>query len=466
MSLITRVRDWERRTRPTDPAIAAAMDRRWEGLPEHVKTPAQLLGRRTTGCEGTHGVFPACDFACKPCYHSADANKVRVDGEHTKTEVAKQMDFLHEQRGPQSHVQLIGGEVSLLEAEDHAATIDLMRARGRVPMSFSHGDVSDQYLRDVALDSDGKKRWADWSWAVHFDRTMFGREGAKKPQSERELQPFRKKFMDMVEKLREETGLRHYVAHNMTVTPDNVAEVAEVVRDSKDLGFRMMSFQPAAYVGNEQRWTSDFREVTDDSVWAEIEDGVGTRLPYKALQFGDFRCNRVSWGAWVDDSYVPVLDEDDADDLHARDEFFRVFKGNYISQDRSVIRWRVARLVLRNPGILPVAFGWFRRFAKRAGGLRALRSGPVHPMTYVMHNFMDARVVAPAWELNKVGEVSDDVEIRAAQERLAACAYTMGHPESNELIPACVQHSILDPNENRELVSLLPMPTRRKPQPV
>ena len=67
-------------TRLVPPDAAGALARRWAELPESVRTPAQLLGRRTTGCEGTHGVFPRCNFGCRPCYHSSDANRVRVDG--------------------------------------------------------------------------------------------------------------------------------------------------------------------------------------------------------------------------------------------------------------------------------------------------------------------------------------------------------------------------------------------------
>jgi hypothetical protein len=33
---------------------------------------------------------------------------------------------------------------------------------------------------------------------------------------------------------------------NMTVTPRNLGQVAEVVRDCRDMGYRMFSFQPAA----------------------------------------------------------------------------------------------------------------------------------------------------------------------------------------------------------------------------
>lgn len=460
MRFVDRLRSWERATRPVDPEMRAALARRWEALPAHARTPAQLLGQRSTGCEGTHGVFPACDFACKPCYHSADANKVRVDGAHTRGEVAAQMDFLRRHRGPRSHAQLIGGEVSLLPAEDHAATIDLMRSHGRMPMSFTHGDVDEAYVRAVAL-RDGRRRWREWSWAVHIDTTMFGRSGAEKPTDERSLDPFRRRFCEILERLRREHGLAHYIAHNMTVVPGNLDEVAGVVARGRTMGFRMFSFQPAAYVGNERRWSEGYRDVTPDAVWAEIERGVGTTLPYRAIQFGDLRCNRVTWGAWVGDRYVPLLDEADPRDLAARDAFYRALPGNSIGAAPSIVRWRIARCIARRPGLVPIAVGFARRFVRRAGGWRAVRRGPIRPMTFVMHNFMDARVVAPAWELNKRGGVSDDPDVRAAQERLAACAYTMGHPETGELVPACVQHSLLDPVENRELAALLPLPRRR-----
>ena len=97
------------------------------------------------------------------------------------------------------------------------------------------------------------------------------------------------------------------------------------------------------------------------------------------------------------------------------------------------------------------------RFACRVG-VRALRG--VHPTTYVLHSFMDARDVAPAWALLQRGIVATDPRLRATQERLQACAYGMGHPERDEVVPACVQHSVLDEQENARLGTLLPLHPR------
>src|SRR5918912_546577 len=125
----------ERATRPVPDELRAALDRRWAELPAHVRTPAQALGRHSTGCEGTHGVFPRCNIACTPCYHSREANRVRTDGAHTAAEVDAQMALLRARRGPGQNAQLIGGEVTLLEPEDHAAALEVMRRHGRKPMS-------------------------------------------------------------------------------------------------------------------------------------------------------------------------------------------------------------------------------------------------------------------------------------------------------------------------------------------
>ena len=461
--LRARLRRLEIRTRPVDAASAAAAGRRWAELPDHVKTDGQLIGRRSTGCEGTHGVFPACDFACKPCYHSKDANKVRVDGAHTLEHVSGQMAYLREHRGPGAYAQLIGGEVSLLKPDDHAAALEAMRANGRSPMSMTHGDFDADYLKAVVTRPDGTRRFDAVSFAAHIDSTMYGRRGNEKPTSEAELHQHRQRFCEMFRQLRADHGVRSYLAHNMTVTPDNLGEIADVIHASRHQGWRMFSFQPAAYVGSEVRWREGFRAMTDEDVWTQIELGAGRPLPYRVLQFGDTRCNRTSWGAFVGDRYIPFLEEDDPADLAARDAFLRYLPGNYLAEPSTTVKAvRIGRLIVRRPQLALVALRWLRRFVRRAGGFGALRSR-VYPVTFVMHSFMDAAVVAPAWELLQRGETATDPSVLAAQERLRACAYVMAHPESGEIVPACVQHSILDPHENRELVQLLPIPTRRRP---
>src|SRR3954449_8317899 len=151
-----RLRALELATRPEAPDLVAALERRWEALPDRVRTPAQALGRRTVGCEGTHGVFPRCNLACTPCYHSRDANRVRIDGPHAIGEIDAQMALLRRRRGQGQHAQLIGGEVTLLSPEDHAAALTVMRRHGRKPMSMTHGDFDYDYLERLPVGPAGK----------------------------------------------------------------------------------------------------------------------------------------------------------------------------------------------------------------------------------------------------------------------------------------------------------------------
>lgn len=458
MGLLARLCTWEHATRPADAEFVAALRRRWAELPAGVKTPGQVLGRHAVGCEGTHGVFPKCDLACTPCYHSRDANRVRVDGAHTRKQVAAQMALLRRLRGPRAHAQLIGGEVSLLPPEDHAAALEIMRRHGREPMSFTHGDFDEDYLAALTLGSDGRRRFRRLSFAAHFDKFMYGRRGIPRPESEAALNPYRKRFVDMFVRLRREHGVQSFLAHNMTVTPGNLDEVAGMIRDCHPMGFGMFSFQPAAFVGDDRRWKENYREATPDAVWTEIERGVGSTLDYRVFQHGDVRCNRVAYGCYVGDRWFPFLDGRDERDLAVRDGFFRYFGPvNFTGTVPALLVAKLARVVARHPGTFVLAFGWLARILRRVGIGRLLRYRRVRPVTFVMHQFMDAADVAPAWEMMRRGETSHDPKLRETQERLAACHYAMPHPENGTLIPACVQHSVLDPVENAELRRLLPL---------
>ncbi|MEP7177514.1 MAG: hypothetical protein ABI775_00330 [Pseudonocardiales bacterium] len=457
MSLLRRIRAVELATRPVHPDTRSALARRWADLPETAQTPAQALGQHAVGCEGTHGVFPRCNLACTPCYHSRDANRVAVDGPHTRAQVRAQMGLLRRVRGPYAHAQLIGGEVSLLPPNDHAAALQIMREHGREPMSMSHGDFDYDYLTALALDPSGRPRFDRLSFAGHFDMLMFGRRGIERPPDEAALNPYRQRFADMFTRLRRERGVRYFLAHNMTVTPRNLDQIADVIRDCHGYGFGMFSFQPAAFVGDERRWHDDYGDTTADAVWAQIERGAGARLPFRALQIGDERCNRTTYGFYLGEKYVPILDDLKSRDLHVRDVFFRYLGGVSLSgTPLPLLLVKLARVVVRHPSVAVVGAGWAARLAKRAG-LRSLLRHRIRPVTFVMHSFMDAADVAPAWAALQRGENSSDPRIKVTQERLRACSYAMAHPETGQLVPACVQHSVLDPAENVALRRLLPL---------
>lgn len=447
---------WWESTRPVHPETAAALRRRWAELPARSRTPAQILGKHAVGCEGTHGVFPRCNLACTPCYHSRDANRVATSGTHTLAKVREQMAMFRRLRGPRAHAQLIGGEVSLLDPDDHAATLLAMRDAGREPMSMSHGDFDPGYLESLVLDGEGRPRLDRVSFAGHFDMLMFGRRGIERPTDEASLDPYRRRFTQMFADLRVRHGVTSYLAHTMTVTDRNIDQIADVIRRNRTTGFDMFSFQPAAFIGDKRRWHDDYSQTTGDAVWSQIEKGVGCRLPFRALQHGDERCNRTTYGFYVGDTYHPLLDDLDPRDLRLRDVFLEHLGGVQNTNGAFGFGVKLARVAFRHPVVGLEFARWTFRAVRRTGIIALMRHG-VRPVTFVMHSFMDAADVAPAWAAMQNGEEVSDERVKATRERLQACFYTMAHPETGELIPACVQHSILDPAENVALRRLLPI---------
>ena len=268
----------------------------------------------------------------------------------------------------------------------------------------------------------------------------------------------------MFRRLRRELGVRSYLAHNMTVTPANLDQVAEVVARCCAMGYQMMSFQPAAFLGDDRRWREGYRER--DRRRGVGADRAGRRGPaaLPGIQFGDPRCNRTAFGLLVGRRWVPLVDERRRRATSSPvTRFYAHFGGVGFAGDPAA----AAASAGAGSGVLAAHPGRRRRSAalrprplrRRCGRRRlcaALRRAGAADDVRGAHAFMDAADVAPAWELRERGERSNDPAVRATQERLQACIYAMAHPETGRLVPACAQHAVLDPVENAELRRLLP----------
>lgn len=252
----------------------------------------------------------------------------------------------------------------------------------------------------------------------------------------------------------------------MTVTTQNIDEIADLLGVVPAMGYSMMSFQPAARVGDDRRWKEGAADVGMDDVWRQVELGLGRSAPWQAVEFGDPRCNRTAFGLRARGDWFPLLEADVTVDVAARDWFYTHLAGiNFISTPGWLSAVKLLRAVVQHPSGVVVMAPYARNLLRRLGGLRILLIALVHrriaPLTLVVHAFMDADVVAPAWALMEEGIEAVDPSVRATQERLQACMYTMAHPDTGRLIPACVQHSVLDPKENEELRRLLPLTVLR-----
>jgi len=148
----------------------------------------------------------------------------------------------------------------------------------------------------------------------------------------------------------------------------------------------MASFQPAAHVGNPKRWREDYRGVGIDEVWAQIEAGAGTRLPWAHLQMGDARCNRSAYGVIAAGRWFALLDDRNPRDLRTRDRFLAAFGGMDFERPQLTRALALLRVTARHPAIVPRAVGWALRFARRAGASRLLTGRP-RALTFVVHAF-------------------------------------------------------------------------------
>jgi hypothetical protein len=81
----------------------------------------------------------------------------------------------------------------------------------------------------------------------------------------------------------------------------------------------MFSFQPAAFVG-EDRWYEDYRDVTGDQVWAQVEAGAGTRLDYRVFDRGDDQRDLAAREAFFRYQFMDAADVRSARELMQRGE--------------------------------------------------------------------------------------------------------------------------------------------------
>jgi hypothetical protein len=192
----------------------------------------------------------------------------------------------------------------------------------------------------------------------------------------------------------------------------------------------LLSFQPAAFVGDDSRWNQQFRQIDSDDVWSKIEEGVGRKLPFKMLQMGDERCNRTCWGIVCGDSYFPYLEETDEEVFfffflgggerncvtlfsQFRDAFFLVGRVQFTNPQIGVLipLLRTLRIIFQSPiarfGLL-IRYLWLFVFLRVGIWNLVLNwwKGKVFPLTVVMHTFMDADLVREAHVLNKRNEWS------------------------------------------------------------
>jgi hypothetical protein len=417
-----------------DPVSAekrALLAQRWEGLDPALRLPAQGLGQKATGCGATIGIQPRCDFACTGCYLGHEANRIPA---LPTAAILAQLDELRRYLGPKSNVQITDGEVTLRPLPELLEILRYARAIGVVPMVMTHGD---SFRRRPGLLERLMEDGLLTEVSIHIDITQRGRDGYKAPRSELELMPLREELAALVRDARRRTGRPLRAAMTLTVTRQNLPQMADVVRwtiANRD-AFSLVSFQPLAQVGRTRKSLSG---VAATELWGEVgkataEHGAELAGP-QPLHFGHPECTR----------FVPLLAierpgegprllqlvRDQPDDVEIVRQFFARGLGGVAFRDD-----RPLELLARGAGLVCSAPRWFfgpvrrwvdGRLREEAGtGFFALLAAAlagrarVDSLTLTSHHFM-----SPAETATELG-----------QARLAACVFRL--PHQGEMVPMC-----------------------------
>ncbi len=427
---------WSALSEPVLAESRALLAQNWAQLPVALRTPHQMLGRQGNGCGATIGAMPRCDFACRGCYLGEEANKVPAESVEA---IKAQMRALRPILGPAGNLQLTDGEVTLRPVEEVIELLQYARSLDLIPMLMTHGD---SFRRRPGLLERLVREGGLREVSIHVDTTQRGRTGDyRHATTEAELNGLRAEFATMLREARAATGLNVRAATTMTVTPDNIGGVADVVRwlvDNPD-AFFMISFQPIAQVGRTEDGLGDSVDV--EALWREIARGCyGSTDPTSVSRLldgqkwlGHSACNRFVHGVVAkragSGTFHPVRQKGSATDARVVDGFLARFGGISFRRDsRGIAIARAVGLALRAPGFFarhlpPFALHWLRRLgngsATRAAGELLGGSLRTHGLLFVSHHFMSKA----------------QLETPLGQERVAQCVFTV--PINGQLVSMC-----------------------------
>ncbi len=430
-------RAWELFVDPVTPEKRRILDARWSALAPELKTPTQGLGQKATGCGATVGIQPRCDFSCTGCYLGEEANDIPA---LPTAKILAQLRELRAPLWPKSNVQVTDGEVTLRPTGELVEILRYARSIGVIPMVMTHGDSfrKDSRLLDRLVLEGGLTEVS-----IHVDITQRGRIGYRSPKSELELMPLRDEFAQMIRDVRKRTGRRLRAAPTLTITRQNLPDVADIVRwlIRNNDAFGLVSFQPAAQVG---RTRKSVEGVSAAELWKEVGNATrdfGVELDSsEPLHFGHPDCTgfvpllTIARQGEEQPRLLQLIRDTPADlaimkeytdhgllGMAFRDDHPAEAVARFLGALRTAPRWILGRVV-------PWIDARLREEAGMTSGafIRDLVRGTVTigGLTLTSHHFMSPHEAMSA----------------RGQERLDACVFRL--PYEGEMVPMCQMNAL------------------------
>jgi uncharacterized radical SAM superfamily Fe-S cluster-containing enzyme len=327
----------------------------------------QQMGMRwPVGCVALE-VTQRCNLDCTLCYLSENAEAVP---DVALEELFRRIDGIREHYGPNTDVQVTGGEPTLRRRDELVAIVRRVRERGLRPTLMTNGRRATRELL-CALAEAGLV-----DVAFHVDTTQ-QLEGCA---SESDLNALRAKYLDRVR------GLPLSVMFNTTVHDGNFAEIPEVVRFFRANAGRVRtaSFQVQAQTGRGVHEKAGV--ITLEDVAAQIERGAGTSLNFRGSLIGHPRCNRYALCLAANGALHDALDDarfvERLQPATAHLVLDRVERARTV---RAFLGWLAA-----HPRTWAGVAKWTLRKAWQMKADLAAARGRVQTLSFIVHGFMDA----------------------------------------------------------------------------
>lgn len=308
-----------------------------------------------------------CNLDCTLCYLSEHSEEVR---DIPLEEVFRRIDLIHSHYGPNTDVQVTGGDPTLRQRDELLAIVKRIRERGMRPTLTTNGRKATRSLLE-ALAAAGLV-----DVAFHVDTT----QQLNGYRSEVELNAVRAAYLDRC------NGLPLSVMFNTTVHEGNFDEIPGLVRFFRAHAGRVrtVSFQPQAQTGRGVHEKTI--DITLDAVAAQIERGAGTAINFASSLIGHPRCTRYGLCLAAGGRLYDALDDTGfIARLQPVTSHLVLDRGQRRKTAKAFLAWLAA-----NPRHWASVLRWVAVKAWRMRAGLASGRGEVNTLSFLIHGFMDA----------------------------------------------------------------------------
>lgn len=345
----------------------------WERLSPEYRHNRQMLGTRMAiGCVALE-ITQRCNLDCTLCYLSDLSESIP---DPPIEEIKRKADMIVRDWGPNTNVQVTGGDPTLRKREELVEIVRYCRSIGLIPALFTNGIKAKRSLIEELIEV------GLTDVAFHVDMT----QQRKGYASEMELNDVRAEYIERVR------GLPVATVFNTTVFDGNVHEIPDLVRffrkNSDVVG--MCSFQLGADTG---RGTNKVGCPTEHhNMRKVVEEGFGTPLNWEAVQFGHPRCHSIAYTLQTGDGHTIDLGEDtslgEALMEHLPD----------VEMDRTrpmKVALDMTKGFLSKPPLAKIGLRWLGRTLVKHGAHVVKGGFKVNKLSVFIQNFMDADNLEP-----------------------------------------------------------------------